>query len=237
MIAEAYRGTWDERTAVLRAAGLWVLLSLLGELLSALAGSGEGETGAPSTTGLVALPFLLVGWIGLGALTVHRIRVRLAGDPPPALMAPFDRYVVRYVLVELAVGALAMLPSLPAVALLGPIGGLPLALAAGLAVALFLFARLHLVLTAAALGERIALERSWRVTAGVWPQAAVGLLACSMPLALASGALGAVVGALGAPLTGSAVGTVGAFAQAAVLGAFLAQSWVRLTGGPADAGA
>lgn len=233
MVATAYRETFADRVAVLRAAGLWVLLSLLGDLWSIL-GEGSGpEPAGPELdgSGPLALPFLLVGWVGLSALTVHRIRVLLAGDPPPALMAPLDRHVARYVLTELVLGALAVLPSFVALALLAPIGGIALAVAVGTVAAVLVFARLHLALVAAALGERgIAIERSWRATAAVWPQAAVGLLACSAPLAMLAGSIGAAIASGGAPLTGSGLATIAAFAQAAVLGAFLAESWRRLIG-------
>jgi len=238
MVAAAYRQSWNDRQAVLRAGGLWVLLSLLGDLVTALGGGPAPTAGAPAPSGadLLALPFLLVSWLGLSALTVHRIRAVLLSDPPPTLLAPLDANVARYVLAELVVGALAVLPSLALVPLLAPIGGIGLAVAAGTVAAMLVFARLHLLLAAAALGERgLAIERSWRATGPVWPQAAVGLLACSAPVAMVAGSLGAAIAGAGAPLTGSAVATIAAFAQAAVLGAFLADSRRRLIG-PAASG-
>lgn len=237
MIADAYRRTWVDRAALTRAGGLWVLASLLGDLLAVMSGDGSGPggtegTGAPS----VAFPVVLIGWIGLSAVTVHRIRVLLLEDPPPRLMAPLDRHVVRYILAELVVGALALSPSLVVLALLAPIGGVPLAVLAGTVAAIFVFARLHLALAAAAIGERgIAIERSWRATRRVWPQAATGLIACSVPLALISGSTGAAVAGSGAPLTGSTIATLGAYAQACVLATFLAASWRRLVGVPPPA--
>ncbi|BCX17234.1 MAG: hypothetical protein KatS3mg117_0916 [Geminicoccaceae bacterium] len=234
MIADAYRRTWADRAALTRAGGLWVLLSLLGDLVAVTSGveSGPGDTegtGAPA----LAFPFALIGWIGLSALTVHRVRVLLLEDPPPRLMAPLDRHVVRYILAELVVGALAVSPSLVALVLLAPIGDVPLAVSAGTVAALFVFARLHLALAAAAIGERgIAIERSWRATSRVWPQAAIGLIACSLPLALIGGSTGAAIAGSGVPLTGSTIATLGAYAQACVLATFLAASWRRLVGVP-----
>lgn|GEM_PF-6542144 len=236
MVVDAYRTTLADRVAVLRAGGLWVLASLLGELLSVLGAPGT-RTEGPANGGpdVLALPFLLIGWIGLGALTVHRIRTLLLGDPPPALVAPLDRHVARYLLAELVIGALAVLPSFAALALLAPIGGVALALAAGTVAAIFVFTRLHLALPAAALGEvGIAIERSWRATAPVWPKAAFGLIASSAPLAMIAGSLGAAIAAAGAPLSGSTIATVATFAQAAVLGTFLAASWRRLVDAPPE---
>ncbi len=233
MVTAAYRQSWNDRQAVLRAGGLWVLLSLLGDLVTALGGGPAPSTVAPEPPelDLLALPFLLVGWLGLSALTVHRIRALLLGDPPPTLLAPLDGNVARYVLAELVLGALAVLPSIALLPLLAPIGGIGLALAAGTVAAILVFARLHLLLPAAALGERgLAIERSWRATGRVWPQAAVGLMACGMPVAMIAGTLGAVIAVRGAPLTGSALATIAAFAQAAVLAAFLADSRRRLLG-------
>jgi hypothetical protein len=234
MVADAYRATLADRVAILRAGGLWVLASLLGDLLSVLGATGtEREGPEPGGPDVLALPFLLIGWIGLSALTVHRIRTLLLGDPPPALMAPVNRHVARYVLAELVIGALAVLPSFAALVLLAPIGGVALALAAGTVAAIFVFTRLHLALPAAALGEPgIAIERSWRATAPVWPKAAFGLIASSAPLAMIAGSIGAAITAAGAPLSGSTIATVAAFAQAAVLGTFLAASWRRLVGMP-----
>lgn len=233
MVAAAYRQSWTDRQAVLRAGGLWVLLSLVGDLVTALGGGPAPSTAdqGPSGVDLLALPFLVVGWLGLSALTVHRIRALLLGDPPPTLLAPLDGNVARYVLGELVVGALAVLPSIALLPLLAPIGGIALAVAAGTVAAILVFARLHLVLAQAALGERgLAIDRSWRATGRVWPQAAVGLMACSMPVAMVAGSLAAVIAGAGAPLTGSALATIAAFVQAAVLGAFLAESRRRLLG-------
>ncbi len=233
IVAAAYRETLADHVAVLRAAGLWMLASLMVDLLAVLGNTGEPPPGepVPAPFQVLAFPLLLIGWIGLNTVTVHRLRHLLLGDPPPRLMAPLDRHVARYILAELLIGAVALLPALAALALLAPVGGAPLAAMAGTVAAAAVFARLHLVLVGAALGEQgLGLDRAWRATAGVWAQVAVALLACSAPLALLSGMLGGWLVERGAPLTGSALGTLGAFAQAAVLAAFLAASRRRLVG-------
>lgn len=233
IVRSAYRDTLADHPAVLRAAGFWMIASFVVDLLAVL-GSGREPTTAepvPAPLQLLAFPLLLIGWVGLNALTVHRVRHLLLGDPPPRLMAPLDRYVARYILAELLIGAVALLPALLALALLAPVAGAPLAAMVGTAAAVGVFARLHLGLVGAALGEQgLGLDRAWRATAAVWPQVAVALLACSAPLALVSGMLGGWLVERGAPLTGSAIGTLGAFGQAAVLAAFLAASRRRLIG-------
>lgn len=234
IVAGAYRRTLEQHVEVLRAAGLWMLLSLAVDLLALGGGPGpEPAEPVPSPGEIALTPLLLVGWLGLTAVVVHRVRRLLLDAPLPRLMAPLDRHVVRYVLAELVLGALALLPALLALALLAPIGGVQLAIAAGTAAAVALFARLHQALVSAALGETgLGIDRSWRATAGVWPQVGVALVVCSAPLAMLSAALGGWLIESGAPLSGSALGTLGAFAQAAVLGAFLADSRLRLIGPP-----
>lgn len=233
IVTTAYRETFADHPAVLRAAGLWMLASLVVDLLAVLGSAGEPPAVEPVPTPFraLALPLLLIGWVGLNAVTVHRLRHLLLGDPTPRLMAPLDRHVARYILAELLIGALALLPALVALALLAPVAGAPLAAMAGTAAAAAVFARLHLGLVGAALGEQgLGLDRAWRATAAIWPQVAVALLACSAPLALLTGMLGGWLVERGAPLTGSALGTLGAFGQAAVLAAFLAASRRRLIG-------
>jgi hypothetical protein len=236
-IADAYRRTFADRAFLIRAAGLWALVGLLGGLLAVGSGDepGTGKPGGDATM-WPALLFSAIGWIGLSAVTTHRIRALVCNDPPPRLMAPLDRHVARYILAEFVVAALAALPSLVALVVLAPIGGVPLALSAGTVAAIFLFARLHLALAAAAIGGRgIALELSWRATSSVWPKAAVGLIACSSPLALVASPLGAAIAAAGAPLTGRAIPTLTAFAQAGIFATFLASSWRRLVDASSDA--
>lgn len=226
LIREAWSQSFADRAAIVRAAGLWVGISLL---LEGLARFTKGPDAHASN--LFDLLTLVVSWLGLSAVTVWRIRALLLGAPAPAVMAPFDRFVLRYAAAELLLGALALMPGFLAIALVGPLAGLALAGLLGFVVALALFARLHLVLVSAALGEAgLGFDRSWRATAGVWPSAALAILACAAPLALLSGQLGAMIAAMGAPLVGNAVATSGAYAQAAVLGTFLARSRTRLAG-------
>lgn len=232
IVAGAYRRTLEQHAEVLRAAGLWMVLSLAIDVLT-LEAPPEPAEPAPSPEEILLVPFVLVGWLGLTALVVHRIRRRLLEAPLPRLMAPIDRHVVRYVLVELVIGALSLLPALLALALLAPIGGAQLAVAVGTVAAVAMFARSHLALVAAALGEPgLTLQRSWKATAGIWPQVSVALLACGAPLALLAGMLGDRLVGAGLPLTGAALATLGAFAQAGVFGAFLAESRLRLLGPP-----
>ncbi|MCS7266768.1 MAG: hypothetical protein N2038_00365 [Geminicoccaceae bacterium] len=228
LVREAWARSFADRVPVVRAAALWVGASVLVEGLARFA--RDPAQGGMSLLDLLALA---IGWLGLSAVTVWRIRALLAGAPLPRLMAPVDRFVIRYAVAELLLGALGLLPGFLAIALLGPHLGLPLAGLVGFAGAIALFARLHLVLVAAALGEPgLGFDRSWRATAGIWPRAALALLACAAPLALLGGQLGATIAAFGAPLLGSAVASTGAHAQAAVLGTFLAESRRRLAGPP-----
>ncbi|MCS6779367.1 MAG: hypothetical protein NZ555_06675 [Geminicoccaceae bacterium] len=239
LVREAWLRSFADRAAIARAAGLWVVASLVADVLAASLAPGQhGEPVDPASAvrGLLGLPLLLVGWLGLSAVTVWRIRSLLQGAPQPVLMAPIDRHVVRYVLAEILVGLLAALPFLMALALLAPIGGVPLALVVGIAAALFLFARLHLVLVAAALGEAgLGFDRSWRATAGVWPVAALAAILCTAPLGLLAGQIGSWIAETGALFVGAAVATAGAYAQASVLATFLAASRLRLLGPQASA--
>lgn len=239
LVREAWLQSFADAAAIARAAGLWVVASLLADVLALWLAPGEhGEAVDPASAvrGLLGLPLLFVGWVGASAVTVWRIRALLLGAPQPLLVAPLDRHVLRYVLAEILVGLLAAVPFLLALALLAPIAGVIPALVAGLAAALLLFARLHLVLVAAALGEAgLGFDRSWRATAGVWPIAAVAVTLCTAPLGLVAGQIGSWIAAGGAVFLGSAVATAGAYAQAAVFATFLASSRLRLLGPPAGA--